>query len=196
MAYLLEHGSPVDVRGKRGDTALFAAAGNNYPGSAAFLLTKGADPNLFSNRDEKGNDYSPLMAVVIANSDVGLIDLLLKHGAGLDRQNNAGRTALMEGVTREGTFGVKYLLAKGANVNIKAPFGHTALILAAYNGRLEAVKLLLGAGADPFATATDSRDPNDQIGRYDATDVALQQGHEEVARLIETAKARRVSDAR
>jgi ankyrin repeat protein len=136
------------------------------------------------------------MAVVMINSNVDMIDLLLKHGANLDRQSNAGRTALMEAVTREGTLVVRYLLAKGANVNIKAPSGHTALILAAYNGRLEIAKLLLSAGADPFATATDSSNPDDQAGRYDATHLALQQGHDEVAKLIETAKTRRANAAR
>jgi ankyrin repeat protein len=48
---------------------------------------------------------------------------------------------------------VEWLVARGANVNARAPAPsrHTALHSAAWNGDLPMVKLLLAAGADPAA---------------------------------------------
>lgn len=46
-------------------------------------------------------------------------------------------------VTKEKIFScVKLLLKKGANVNLRDKEGRTAIMLAAYNGHLEIVKLL------------------------------------------------------
>jgi hypothetical protein len=44
---------------------------------------------------------------------------------------------------------VKALLAKGADVNVKSPYGATPLFFACDRGNAEIVKILLDAGADP-----------------------------------------------
>jgi outer membrane protein assembly factor BamB len=67
-------------------------------------------------------------------------------------------------------------LDRGANVNAKARYDVTALIFAAMDGRLDAVKVLLARGADVNAADTFYR------GR--ALDMALTNGHADVAVLL------------
>jgi ankyrin repeat protein len=62
------------------------------------------------------------------------------------------------------------------------------LIYAAYNGQTENIKLLLAAGADPNATATEEDFPGSP--RYDAAQVADQQRHPELAVLIKDAQGK------
>jgi ankyrin repeat protein len=58
---------------------------------------------------------------------------------------------------------VRWLLSQGANVNASAAWGaHTALHSAAWNGDLEMVKLLVGAGAD--VSARDAEHDNTPAG--------------------------------
>jgi len=80
------------------------------------------------------------------------------------------------------------LINCGANVNAKTPEGSTALIYAVENKHLENVKVLLAAGADPFACLRITEDP-DETGR-DALAVANFQGATEIATLILEAQQR------
>ena len=88
---------------------------------------------------------------------------------------------------------LQLLIEKGANVNACGPQGHTALIYAGYNGREENIRLLLKAGANPTAEATDAVFP-DTGGTYDAAELARQQGHPGAFELLSTAKARHLDN--
>jgi ankyrin repeat protein len=57
-------------------------------------------------------------------------------------------TALMKAVQRDDAAAVKTLTAKGANVNELDANGDAPLVMAAYKGHTEIVRLLLEAGAD------------------------------------------------
>ncbi|MGH9840969.1 MAG: ankyrin repeat domain-containing protein [Blastocatellia bacterium] len=71
---------------------------------------------------------------------------------------------------------VKSLLAKGADVNAKSPYGATPLFFACDRGSVEVVKILLDAGADPNVRDT----------FYKATPSiwAVQRDHAEVVKLL------------
>jgi uncharacterized protein len=86
---------------------------------------------------------------------------------------------------------LKLLIKNKADVNAKGRHGHTALIYAAHNGRSENLKILLSAGADLSATATDSDNPDDQQNRYGAADVAELQGQLESLAVILDARSKR-----
>jgi ankyrin repeat protein len=73
---------------------------------------------------------------------------------------------------------VRVALEMGARVNAKGERGVTPLSCAATEGALEAVTLLLEAGADPHARADDG---STALGR------ALEGGHEEVAAVLKQA---------
>src|SRR5690242_1443895 len=55
---------------------------------------------------------------------------------------------LLAAVRKSDVAGVRALLAKGADVNAKSPYGATPLFFACDRGNLEIVKLLLDRGAE------------------------------------------------
>ena len=71
---------------------------------------------------------------------------------------------------------VVQILDGGVNVNSKARYDATALMFAADKGQLEVVRLLIDRGADINAT--------DTFYRFRAIDLALMNGHRQVARLL------------
>ena len=108
---LLQSGGPriVDARDSKGDTALVAAIGNDDDRFTAFLLQKGADPNL-AGRDGE----TPLIAAARANFP-DAIGWLLGLGAKVNTANRRGETPLIIAVQQRETRIVKALLTAGAD---------------------------------------------------------------------------------
>ena len=77
----------------------------------------------------------------------------------IDVPDREGRTPLMHAVHRHHFPCVAFLLSKGANVNLTADDGASALHEACYNSTLAIVQLLLRNGADPSAVDQDGRQP-------------------------------------
>jgi ankyrin repeat protein len=99
----------VDAKDAKGDTALIAAITNGDERFTAFLLTKGADPNLAG----KGGD-TPLIAAARANY-ADAAEWLLGQGAKIDLANRMGETPLIIAVQQREPRIVKLLLDNGAN---------------------------------------------------------------------------------
>ena len=68
-------------------------------------------------------------------------------------------TPLHEAAEKGNTEAVKLLLAAGADVNAKTPFGTTALHLAAVRNKAEVVRLLLASGANVEAKGSNGATP-------------------------------------
>ncbi|MDB6032682.1 MAG: hypothetical protein JWM16_3020 [Verrucomicrobiales bacterium] len=183
LDYLIERGANVDGTSKNGQTPLHYAAAHGLNDFVGSLLRHGADPDLFGIPDTKGNLTTPLMAAA-ANGHFETVQLLVEEGAQLEKANNVGDTVLMDVCKRPYPEIVKLLIEKGANVNAMGQDGYTALIYAAYQGQVETIRLLLSAGANPLATATDHLTPNARQARYDAADLAQQNGHLEALLLV------------
>ena len=81
--------------------------------------------------------------------------------------------SLFEAARAGDTARIAAALDRGANVNAKSRYEVTALIFAAGNGRLDAVKLLVARGADVNA--------QDTFYRMRAADMAITNGHVDVA---------------
>jgi ankyrin repeat protein len=158
---MLQHGADLNARSRNGMTALYVAVMLKKERAAEHLISKGARIDQLAYLSEGKHLFTPLMCAVSAGN-VRMVDLLLKHGANLEKKNNLGRTALFFAVGREQSEMLKHLIARGASVKARGPRGETALILAVNYEDAESVKILLAAGADPFAEIRLTDDPEEK----------------------------------
>ncbi|OOQ91395.1 hypothetical protein PEBR_00505 [Penicillium brasilianum] len=140
------------------------------PSAAAVLLSAGADPNL---RGPRG--VPPLGSIIVSTQEpdtsTSMLELYLEHGAKLESTllfySVAPRIQQRELMTR-------FLLDRGADPNVTSGEVGTSLHLAARNGKVEIVKMLLEAGADPTVMSVGRR-----IGEKTPAQVAEHVGHTE-----------------
>lgn len=130
--------------------------------------------------DVNKSDADGRTALMVAAFDgyTGVVELLLDHGADVDHLDGAGRTALMYASSGPFTPTVELLLARRANVNqIDGDEGWSALMLAAAEGNLSVVEVLLRNGADQKAVDKDGDK---------AVDHARERGQSDVVALLES----------
>ncbi|MBQ4490331.1 MAG: ankyrin repeat domain-containing protein, partial [Pyramidobacter sp.] len=148
LTELLRRGVSPSVRDENGFTPLYICAASGNAAGVEALLAAGADPDFGTN------DETPLDIAVI-NDHVEVVRQLLAAGAKTEtsvREQGAevpvsaalANAAAVCGFTER----VKTLLARGADVNGRSRRQETALQYAAEEGHLEAVKVLIEAGAD------------------------------------------------
>ena len=124
---------------------------------------------------------SPLMFAAF-NGRSAVAEYLLDAGAEIDAKDSSGRTALMYAASGPFAETVGLLLKRGAEVNVQGTLeGFTPLMTAAAEGLADVVRILLAAGAN--------RDIKDKDGDTALT-FAKQNGHSEVAALLENPPAR------
>jgi ankyrin repeat protein len=108
--------------------------------------------------------------------DIATMDLFLAAGECIDVQDpSTGWTALMAAIHGGRLEAVRYLLAYGAQVNVRDVNGCTALMCAGHCGDCDVVQALLAAGADREARNKDG------LAAYD---IARQAGCAEAASLL------------
>ncbi len=174
----------VNARSGDGSTPLLWAAHASHSEIARALIAAGA-------RADEANDYgiTPLLQAS-RTGDAAMVELLLKAGANPTRTHPEGETPLMA-ATRAGSVPVmRQLLARGADVNAADTFQQaTALMWAATEGHVDAVGVLLEAGADPNRQArvnplTDRHNADFPSGGFTALMWAARSGNEAVARRL------------
>ncbi len=172
VEYLLERVDDLSRTDERDFTPLMAAASENHVEITKLLIARGADVNqvhrqwtaLIEAADEGSLEVAELLldnganmnlnpdtgrsAAVMAASEghLDVLKLLIERGA----SPTAGQISPLHMAAKEGkTEIVRYLLAKGVNVDLRDADGRTALTYAASEGQTEVIKILLQAGADP-----------------------------------------------
>ena len=120
---------------------------------------------------ERSGELTGLMLAAQSNSNIEVISILINAGANVNARTDGAWSALMYAANHNPR-AISALISAGANVNARNNEGYSPLIFAAANGHLEAVSLLLNAGADSSASA----------GRYGNTAMhdAARMGHIEV----------------
>lgn len=136
---LLQRGMDINTTDRDGNTLLMIAARTGNLELMGFLVSNRAAIN---PRNRFGD--TAILLAAIKGSVVG-VEMLHTGGAQLD---TSGWTALHYAVFSESTDLVEWLLKKGSKIDARAPNGHTALMLAAKQGKLAQVKLLVDADAD------------------------------------------------
>lgn len=144
VSLLVQRGADINVKDKKGYTALFHAIEAMYEDVAMVLLDQPAlDP------DGRGlNGVTALMSYAWRDRK-DAVEKLLQRGADVNAQDNDGDAAL-HGVAKSGNVEIlDLLLAKGADPNLKNKLGGTPLMWAAVFGNEDAAARLLARGADP-----------------------------------------------
>jgi ankyrin repeat protein len=145
---LLKAGAKVDDEDADGKTALlWAATGANLE-SIKILIAHGADIN---HRDKSGKTASQLADESGANT-AGAIDALLQRAA-TNTMDSGDRLGLVAAEESGDLSKLQSLLAAGGDVNARDDAGDTLLMIAAKQGRLPIVEMLIKNKADIEATS-------------------------------------------
>ncbi len=189
VAALIKAGADVNEANLFGATPMSEAARRGDTEVLKLLLKAGASPESANAEGE-----TALMAVA-RTGNVEAAKLLLKAGAKVDaREKWGGQTALIWAAAQNQPAMIKLLAARGAAVDARSAVrdwdrrmtaeerpkdlnrgGMSALMFAARDGSMEAVRALLAVGAKVDFTDPDGSTP---------LLVALMNGHWDVARLL------------
>jgi len=153
-AMLVAKGADVNARSKQGRTPLMVAANcDGCSETVRLLLSKGADPK---QKDGQGNSALRLAADL---DDFESVRLIIDAGVPPDAPDGDGTTALQSAAVNCNLAETKFLLSKGADVNLANTFsgevkfgkiqliGLTPLMWAAPFCKADVVQTLLDAGA-------------------------------------------------
>lgn len=164
---LLQAGADANATLMSGETLLMTAARTGNPEVVTLLVAKGANVNA----KERAHGQTALMWAV-AQRNPAVVEVLLAHGADVHARTNVwtevvkttlevmnpayvtdiqqgGYTPLLFAARLGDLASAKLLVASGANVNDTAPYGTSALVVAAHSGHGELAVFLLEKGADP-----------------------------------------------
>ena len=133
---LVKAGADVNVKDKKGRTALHAAAHSGKVEAIDVLLKAGADVNA---KDGKG--WTPVFHAA-DSEQVAAIDALVKAGADVNVKDKKGRTALHAAAHSGKVEAIGVLLKAGAEVNVKDKDGGTALSVARSSGVMAVIRAL------------------------------------------------------
>lgn len=124
---LIEKGADPKMMDTTEKAAIIYAAGRGFPDIVELLLDHGIDVNA-----RYGNELTVLMWAAGYSDEAGtqdmskVITLLLDRGAGIDDQDNRGRTPLMIASELNHTIAVELLMARGADRSLRDKQGKTA----------------------------------------------------------------------
>ena len=165
VKWLLANGANMNVRNDDGSSALGAAAFLGRAEMAKMLMDAGIDTSIRNDCGQSAQDIARLdwatteyIAAMLqlpldrATVEAGRAKIIAMLGA----TSTAGWEALAGLIMGGDTAALKEVLGKGVDPNARDPqTGTTALILAAFLGHVDIVKMLLVAGADLNAMNND-----------------------------------------
>lgn len=139
---LLDRGAQVDLQDKWKRTPLEHACANNCYEVVKLLLGKGAEIGTLQNV----NMGYRCLSEAISREYWKIAELLLEKGVHVDVLNDRGETVLMsecDSPWEKKVGAIKFLLDKGAQLNLQDKYGNTALMCAVSRKRHKIVQVLL-----------------------------------------------------
>lgn len=125
VAFLIEKGANPNIVSREGRTCLGLAMQGQQWTAVKLLLQKGANPNLVDQ-----NRFSPLFFAVYTRN-LEIVTAVVEAGANIEWVGPGQQTPLMLALKIGETIDIiKYLIEKGANVNVTNDEGHSSLMLA------------------------------------------------------------------
>lgn len=142
---LIDHGADLSIRTFSRNTLLHEAF---LSGSKAncdivkLLLERGAN-----NCNELNSDQSKPFHLALKNGSLGMVKLLLNHGADVTKVDSKGLTSLHLAARNLQTDVIEFILEYGLDTESRSKYGDTALRYAAQSANSKGCKALLRSGA-------------------------------------------------
>lgn len=173
---LLSGGSvDIDAVDPKGDTPLVLATGKGHAHLARILLNRGA------NVEVVNEDGATALHIATQNGSTDLAKMLVEAGADVEAvMCTALGSRPLHLTADEGHSEVMRVLTEaGADTDSRRSDGATPLFVAMFQGRIDATRELLRAGANPLLTMTD------ELGNTGVPlDAAVTNGHSDVVREV------------
>ncbi len=199
IALLLANGANVNARGTSGNSSLFFAVGNEHLESAKLLLEAGANIHAKNDYDqtpltraswhgnadiieflaENGADvnYAPqegntIMHNLASGGYLEAIKTIQKFGADANMIDSDGRIPLHNALINKHSDVVELLLGSTKNINQQENhLGNTPLHIAAINGDLKSIEILIDAGAKTDSKNYSQKTPLEYAIQYGYIDI-------------------------
>lgn len=172
---LLDRGfDPATIEPERFDSGLIFAIRHKSPKVFQWLLST---PGVDINARSRNGDTALMVAAFQGDTAAALA--LIEKGAEINRP---GWTALHYAAASGSTAIIRRLLEESAFIDAESPNRTTPLMMAARGGHVAAIQLLVDEGADITL--------KNELG-LTAADFARAQGHDELARQLDTILRRR-----
>ncbi|WP_275096790.1 ankyrin repeat domain-containing protein [Sedimenticola hydrogenitrophicus] len=135
---LVENGADINLPDKNGISALGRAVISGRTQIAEYLFMQGA---------QQEPDQLLDLLVRAGNTSRDIIPLLIKRGARINHQDEAGQTPLMRAIAASHRVLVKNLIQNGADVNLANNAGQRPLAVAREQGDEDIIRMLERNGA-------------------------------------------------
>ncbi|XP_049614633.1 ankyrin repeat and SOCS box protein 3 [Syngnathus scovelli] len=166
---LSEFRTYVNSSTHEGETACFLAARGGHVGAVRRLLKSKA------KIDQLTNDLSCPLYAAVDNGHIEVVRLLMDKGAELNRSHTATCWTCLHLAVYRDHVDIVWMLVQSAELEVRDDYNMTPLFLAAKHGRQQCLEILIHAGADVNAQASDMASP---------LMLASQQGHESCVELL------------
>ena len=147
---LVQARADLSLRDNDGLQPLHLAAAAGLADAVDLLIKAGASVSAVAN---PRNDATTALHFAAEKGHAAVVDLLIAAKAPVNARDKSGRTALYMAVDAHHAAVVSRLLRAGADPNVESDYSGspatTAVTRAAFNGPVEILAMLLGAGGDP-----------------------------------------------